>query len=153
MCVSYFPFHSELDAIVPGIPAGPVSPCLHYFQNFLTPRLPPSDPEIWLAPGYSSTALQGVLELRLKKCNWAVAAARERKRKVWIQQNPTQHKHINLSWLDQTSLCGSLLDFLPSIECQYRKLQFVSCKHDHNSAGSQDKHNKFTATPQNLLIL
>lgn len=31
---------------VPGVPVGPVSSCLHYSQNFLSPRLLPSDPEI-----------------------------------------------------------------------------------------------------------
>lgn len=49
----YFLFlsHSELDESVPGIPVGPVSLRLHYFQNFLTPCLLPSDPEMLLALG------------------------------------------------------------------------------------------------------
>lgn len=75
----YFLFSSPVltRCDVPGVPVGPVSSCLHYSQNFPSPRLLPSDPEIWLAPGYNSSALWGMLELKWKELNWAAAAARE----------------------------------------------------------------------------
>lgn len=44
----YFLFSSPVltRCDVPAVPVGPVGSCLHYSQNFPSPRLLPSDPEI-----------------------------------------------------------------------------------------------------------